>query len=792
MSAYGGAGAHYGGAGSIYLQSRNTQPAIARFVVDNNGNLGTNTLLGSPSPNADLYIKNGAVLSVSSSAFIGNLTVESNSWIETTGSQNFPRIINVAGDAMIEAGGGIRAGRINIPGMWAGGFSSAAGGGGGNGGYGSDGGAPAARGGVSHGSTVSPQDPGGRGGGAGLSDIGGPGAGAVRIDVKGLLKLDGTITADGYSGPRLNSGGGAGGSIWLTVGKLTGAGSITANGAPGQLPFGGGGGGGRIAIYYKTNEFTGSVSAVGGNGPIYAGAGTIYWRDQLKPFGQVLVDNKGSLGTNSTVSSSEPFDLTLAGGAIVNLLDPALVVHSLLMRDGSGMTHLDYQSNLDVTVLGDALVDANSAISVDGKGYRTGPGAGKFTVDGGGGGYGGAGGQSVSGAAGGSTYGSAEEPVDRGSGGGVGLTNVASSQGGGAVHLKVGGTLHLDGALTANGNDGTWEGAGGGSGGSIWLTTRKLEGAGSISADGGMGEPFQGGGGGAGRIAVYSSTNVFTGTATAFGGEGAVNGGIGSLLLFPNLPSLQIIDQYPTGVVTYPVDFVSLTFDAPIDPGSLSNALIQFQTPNGLVTASNLVGYLSSPTKLTASFFTLTTPGDYKLTVLPRITNFYGVPMSQTYTGAFSIRSPIISGTITSNKGTPISHVTVQPSGSLPPADTDSSGSFSLPVLPGWTGTISASKPGWISKPLSLQYYNVSFDQAYADFVLLPVSDFKMNSRVVGRNLELSWTGLDSEVYLLLTSTNLVDWYPYDGTQLTGTNGPIVLTVPFDEKEMRFFRFSAN
>ena len=46
--------------------------------------------------------------------------------------------------------------------------------------------------------------------------------------------------------------------------------------------------------------------------------------------------------------------------------------------------------------------------------------------------------------------------------------------------------------------------AGGGSGGSIWLTAGALAGTGAIAADGGAGELYDGGGGGGGRIAIYT------------------------------------------------------------------------------------------------------------------------------------------------------------------------------------------------------------------------------------------------------------------------------------------------
>ena len=97
-----------------------------------------------------------------------------------------------------------------------------------------------------------PSQPGG--GGATACGVGNNnGGGVVRLTAK-TVQLDGTIASDGASSGNGCSGGGAGGSIALTVGTLTGGGSIHANG--GTVPGGGngtgGGGGGRIAVVYDS------------------------------------------------------------------------------------------------------------------------------------------------------------------------------------------------------------------------------------------------------------------------------------------------------------------------------------------------------------------------------------------------------------------------------------------------------------------------------------------------------------------------------------------------------------
>jgi len=130
------------------------------------------------------------------------------------------------------------------------------------------------------------------------------------------------------------------------------------------------------------------------------------------------------------------------------------------------------------------VIASGGALNVDVKGYSqtSGPGAGStLSNQGSGGGYGGTGGAAASGAAGGNAYGSASQPVQRGSGGGTGSgTAIGGSEGGGAIRLTVAGQLTVDGLLSAKGGDGLQDNSGGGSGGSIWLTIRKLAGAGQI------------------------------------------------------------------------------------------------------------------------------------------------------------------------------------------------------------------------------------------------------------------------------------------------------------------------
>ena len=110
------------------------------------------------------------------------------------------------------------------------------------------------------------------------------------------MRVDGTVTANGANGVNERSGGGSGGSIWLSATNFTGTGLLSANGGAGEPAQGGGGGGGRISLWYDTNGFSGISLARGGGGYACGGAGTIYTRVNSQSTGQVLVDNGGGSG----------------------------------------------------------------------------------------------------------------------------------------------------------------------------------------------------------------------------------------------------------------------------------------------------------------------------------------------------------------------------------------------------------------------------------------------------------------------------------------------------------------
>ena len=91
--------------------------------------------------------------------------------------------------------------------------------------------------------------------------------------------------------------------------------------------------------------------------------------------------------------------------------------------------------------------------------------------------------------------------------------------------------LAVDGGAMIYSGSGSY--AGGGAGGSAWITAGTLTGAGVVSANGGAGSTY-GGGGGGGRIALLYRTNLFSGAVMASGGSGSQRGGAGTIFTRAN------------------------------------------------------------------------------------------------------------------------------------------------------------------------------------------------------------------------------------------------------------------
>ncbi|MEI6603681.1 MAG: putative Ig domain-containing protein [Verrucomicrobiota bacterium] len=205
---------------------------------------------------------------------------------------------------------------------------------------------------------------------------------------------------------------------------------------------------------------------------------------------------------------------------------------SLLVTHGGVLTHSsapngEANNRVGLTIVGNATVDTTSSINVAGLGYAAnkGPGSGGQTNNGyAGGGHAGNGGNASPGSGGGAVYGSIPEPGTHGSGG-----NSQGGAGGGIIGLAVGGTLLVDGVISANGNHASGASGGGGAGGSVLLSAGTLAGSGTIRADGGNSGNSSSGGGGGGRLALLADTLSFSGNLSAIGGTGYQAGGAGTI-----------------------------------------------------------------------------------------------------------------------------------------------------------------------------------------------------------------------------------------------------------------------
>jgi hypothetical protein len=798
-SAYGGGGANYGGAGTLYFRTNNTfilpGPFSPIVYLDNGNNVGTDTTLNVSGIN--VVVQNGAIGAIATSVWdVGAVLVHSNSELTSLIGQTTVRATSLTistGGVFSVDGCGYGAQVGPGAGLTIGGIA----GGGGHGGYGGGNISPASLSGMAYDSVQAPTAEGSGGANASTGKGGGgAGGGALTLDVSAGLVVNGRISANGRAGG-LDAGGGSGGSIDIGQAlSLSGNGTISANGGPSE-GLGGGGGGGRIAITAGANTFNGQYSASGGGGGSAGGAGTIF--TSVAGGQTLLVNNGGQSGAETPLSSalgmpSTPFELDISGGAAVAPFTPLPLLSNLNVSASSTLTMPVAQSNLFIGVMGEAGIMGD--LDVDYLGYlqTNGPGAGS-TVDneGSGAGYGGAGGASDSGAHGGKTYGSAVAPTDFGSGGGNGVdTTTGGSAGGGALRLSVAGTLTVNGNISANGDSGLQDDSGGGSGGSVWITARTLSGSGTISAYGGDGAFYGGGGGGGGRIAIYTSTNDFTGTTNASGGTGAVPGQSGTVSLAGTLDGLQILSESPTGLVMSTVSSVNLAFSGILNAGSVSPSDFTVITPGGPLAQSNLNVTLESPYSVQLNFPTQSVSGTYTVqAAAATISDMFGQALGQTYTGTFTISLPLISGTVTGTNGAGVAGVSMQASGGVAAATTDSNGNYSLEVPAQWAGTVTPSFGSYAFVPSSMSYTNVTGTITNQNYSMVPTISPTLTPSLSAGNCSLTWNGIPGVTYQVLWSTNLVTWQPI-GSPLAGTNGPMQMVLPSGSNSEEFFQIRAG
>jgi hypothetical protein len=169
------------------------------------------------------------------------------------------------------------------------------------------------------------------------------GGGAIKLTVGGTLDVDGTIAADGGEENTTLTGGGAGGSVWVTATNLTGSGAIRANGGDAPNSSNGtcsGGGGGRIAVILTGSDTFGSVDieAYGGDGTNQDGAaGTIYRQksSQTSTSGELTVDN-GSRANQRLIYTGYSPDRVYDSMTDLNGMDAASYTFSMITVTNGG------------------------------------------------------------------------------------------------------------------------------------------------------------------------------------------------------------------------------------------------------------------------------------------------------------------------------------------------------------------------------------------------------------------------------------------------------------------------
>ncbi len=458
------------------------------------------------------------------------------------------RILLTGQDITIAATGHLNADAMGYQGGYGPGAGVTSRGGGGYGGAGSPATGDGHIRGEAYGEADEPWQP-GSGGGTSGEDVNGAGGGAVRIHATGAVTVDGMITLNGQNGSGTSRPGGSGGGVWITCHTFHGpeTGVIQAHGGNGTTRAGDGGGG-RIAIHYNpaaqaalakpVPDMMFSIRPGTRDITLYPQEmGTLYLPDTL--FLNIPLDAQRFWHTHLVVEDltqwttpellldncivwfPEGFELGVDGDLILRN-GARLGMHAAPTNaisgefgarlDVGGNIQLENDSWLDVFAhptngavvalysAGDVTIDANSGIDAAGRGFRHFYGPGRGASGYAAGSYGGLGGRNP-----GPIYGCPVFAVDPGSCGGTRIRGdgPVSGFGGGAIRLMVGGNLHVDGTVTADGGSGVSHGGGGGSGGSVFIACQRITGTGTVRANGGPQGHSTGGQGGGGRVAVW-------------------------------------------------------------------------------------------------------------------------------------------------------------------------------------------------------------------------------------------------------------------------------------------------
>ena len=250
-----------------------------------------------------------------------------------------------------------------------------------------------------------------------------------------------------------------------------------------------------------------------------------------------------------------------------------------------------------------------------------------------------------------------------------------------------------------------------------------------------------------------------------------------------------MVSTTPTGALDYAVSSFDILFSTGVKPASVSAATVSLTAPGGVV-VSGLGASAVSPYLFRVSVPQQIAQGDYVITVGPQVVDLFGQPLSQVYTGAFSIVWTSVQGAVTDTNGLPVAGVVLQPDNGAPSTTTDTNGLYLLSLPPTVTVQVTPSAPGLVLVPSSRTYFNLTSAITNENYLAVSTVVPALTSWVETNTYSLNWYGIAGVNYQPLYSTNLVEWWPYGGF-LPGTNGPLQLRVPMDTDPTCFFHLEA-
>lgn len=275
------------------------------------------------------------------------------------------------------------------------------------------------------------------------------------------------------------------------------------------------------------------------------------------------------------------------------------------------------------------------------------------------------------------------------------------------------------------------------------------------------------------------------------GGNGGNAGENGTIFFSTNRLPFSIISQSPAGVTGKAVGSVSFTFNEVVDPATVSPGRFTLIMPTNYAGPLPVLTISAGDTTVTLNASpALNVPGDYTVVVNLGITDVFGTPLSQVYTGAFTVVVPTVEGHVRDINGIGISGVAVQTPGYLP-VSTDATGNYALGVSSGWSGKITPSLGKNMFAPGAISLTNVTVQTTNQDFLMVDTIAPILVPSLSETNLLLNWTALPGVTYQAYWSTNLVDWSAF-GSPLRGTDAVMQLQMPIGSNPLGFFRLNVS